>query len=280
MSKDNDGTDSKENQDLLKRRVLPFTMVEDAIIEDTGLSIYAKMVYTVLCYYANNDKSECFPKIKTIAEKASCSDRKVPDAVKELVKHGYIMKEARKRADNPKVNTSNLYTILVQYNYIKKKKPGVVHEMHQGGARDAHKLDSLNKSTGEIQNPEAVGFEDDKESKSMSSSAKEELQSFTFPQDKKKEIKKEVSKVYSEDKNVDKFIHSLAPVSRINILDLEAGSTVTIAEMLKYALDYVRITGREIENVSGFVWEGLKNEWQPGDYYQWGLEKLQAGGYE
>ena len=123
-------------------------------------------------------------------------------------------------------------------------------------------------------------FKKIKEEVSISSSAKEELPSFTLSQEKKEEIQKEVNRVYSEDPEVNRFIHSLDPASRINILALEAGSTVTIKELLKYTFDYVRKTGREVKNVPGFVWEGLKNEWQPGDYYTWGLEKLQAGGYE
>jgi len=212
-----------------------------------------------------------------------CSERKAQGAIKELVKHGYILKEVRKREDNPNVNTSNLYTILIQYEYVRKKKPGgVVQEVHEGGAGGADKLYSLNNTSGEGRNPEGAVSEDEKESKNMSRPVQEPVLPIFLSEETKEAIEKEISRkeeIDEEPKVFDQaqeFLDTLDAPSRVNMLSVQAGSTKTIIEMLEYLLDYENKTGREVKDVPAFIYCGLREDWKPGNYRQWGLDKLNA----
>lgn len=95
-----------------------------------------------------------------------------------------------------------------------------------------------------------------------------------------KEIAERETEVYSDNPKVDRFLHTLDPASAVNMLALEAHGPKTIAEVLDYIPEYERETGRKVENNAGFVYQGMLYCWEPGDYYQWGYEKLQDGGYE
>ena len=95
-----------------------------------------------------------------------------------------------------------------------------------------------------------------------------------------KEIAEREAEVYNDNPKVDRFLHTLDPASAVNMLALEAHGPKTIAEVLDYIPEYERETGRKVENTAGFVYQGMLYCWEKGDYYQWGYEKLQAGGYE
>ena len=117
---------SEDHARLIRKRP-PFTQLENAIPEDEQVSKHALMVYWVLCKHANRDGEDSFPSLNTIAQESRSGRTTVVKAVKELIKLGYIKKECRKREDNPKVCTSNLYTILTQYKYEKAHSPSQDH---------------------------------------------------------------------------------------------------------------------------------------------------------
>lgn len=117
---------SEDHARLIRKRP-PFTQLENAILEDEQVSKHALMVYWVLCKHANRDGEDSFPSLNTIAQESRSGRTTVVKAVKELIKLGYIKKECRKREDNPKVCTSNLYTILTQYKYEKAHSPSQDH---------------------------------------------------------------------------------------------------------------------------------------------------------
>ena len=82
----------KEN---LKRT--PFTIIENAFIEDTSLTIYEKIIFIILCKFAG-DKNHCWPSKETIVTYADCSARKVYDGVRGLIEKGFI---SIKKTRNP-----------------------------------------------------------------------------------------------------------------------------------------------------------------------------------
>ncbi|MED4917580.1 DnaD domain protein [Geobacillus thermodenitrificans] len=89
----------------------PFVIVEKAIVYDTKhLNIYDKMVYVVLCSFADNDTQQCFPSIPKLAEYCGCSVSTVKRSLKRLEKLGLIHIEQR-QAENGRSET-NVYTIL------------------------------------------------------------------------------------------------------------------------------------------------------------------------
>ncbi|GAJ19962.1 unnamed protein product, partial [marine sediment metagenome] len=109
----------------LQRKRPPFTIIENAIIEDPNISKHGIIVYLVLCKHADKDGHDCFPSLRSIQKEARTARASVVEAIDELVKEGYITKTQRKNPDNPKVFTSNLYTINQQYDYKpnREKKP-------------------------------------------------------------------------------------------------------------------------------------------------------------
>lgn len=83
--------------------------IENELIDREDLSVYEKMIYTVLARHSN-DGSCCFPSYKTIADKAGCSDRKVMKTIEELEAKKLIFKEKRKSQNNKQM--SNMYFIM------------------------------------------------------------------------------------------------------------------------------------------------------------------------
>ena len=119
MSKQNPKTKQPNNittapvvstQDELHRKRLPFTMVENSIIEDERIKRPELLVYLVLCYHADNKSRDCFPGLSLIAKEARCGRSTVWQAIQKLIKLGYITKQNRKKKDS-KEFTSNIYTL-------------------------------------------------------------------------------------------------------------------------------------------------------------------------
>lgn len=74
-----------------------FAKISIKLLDDQGISCQAKCVYAILSRYAdfgNPDKS-VFPSNLTLSEKCNISQTAVKNAIKELVKAGYIRREAR-----------------------------------------------------------------------------------------------------------------------------------------------------------------------------------------
>jgi hypothetical protein len=132
----NFGPDPKEKKTELQRKRPPFTMLEDLIIDDPNISKHALLTYWILCKHADKDGHSCFPGLNTIARETRSGRTTVIEAIDELVKKEYITKTQRRNPNNPKVFTSNLYTINQQYDYKRKekKKAGDNPENEPGGS--------------------------------------------------------------------------------------------------------------------------------------------------
>lgn len=137
---------SKNSQDALHRERPPFTMIENAIIEDERVSRQALLVYWVLCKHADNKNGECWPGFTRISKIARYSRPKVISAIEELVDFGYILKECRVKDGDPKTHLRNKYTILRQYDYQKVSQgsvetlPGVVKPLNHPSKASLPKL--------------------------------------------------------------------------------------------------------------------------------------------
>lgn len=95
-------------------RDIGFGIVSRRIIQDEGLSVYAKMVYTVLTTYANKGR-QCFPAVKAIARDASCSRGTAKKALKELRDAGIVEVKHRRSCVNEvegRYHYSNEYRLL------------------------------------------------------------------------------------------------------------------------------------------------------------------------
>ena len=114
-----------------------FTMVDIRVMQDRDLSLCCKGIYSVLCSFASTHGRICFPKVKTIAETAGCSERTVQEALKLLESAGYIERKERFRG-NKQVSS--------EYTLIGHKAPsrgaesapvgGGVQNMHPRGAEN------------------------------------------------------------------------------------------------------------------------------------------------
>jgi len=111
-----------EQKDELKRKRLPFTIVENKIIKDGSVSKHALLVYVILCMFADNDSSTCFPSYNTIAQYARCSRSTAQVAVKELIEKGYVRKTAQ-TVKGKKEPDANLY--LITGKSKRKGKEGI-----------------------------------------------------------------------------------------------------------------------------------------------------------
>src|SRR5699024_8818788 len=86
---------SENNRSILDRRSVPFVMVTRAILEDVSLKASDKSVYSVLCMYADNRTSDCFPSRETLMSKAGVSDNTLRKCIRNLQERGYIDVEER-----------------------------------------------------------------------------------------------------------------------------------------------------------------------------------------
>ncbi|MBM7562504.1 helix-turn-helix domain-containing protein [Fusibacter tunisiensis] len=83
------------------------------------LSKRATLVIFYLINRANKDLT-CFPGIKTIASDCNMSDRTVRRALDDLVKSGFVKKDARYRENGGQ--SSNLYTLMLEIEVEVKEK--------------------------------------------------------------------------------------------------------------------------------------------------------------
>ena len=89
------------------RKKEPFVMVESRVLVSEELSIYEKMVYCVLCSFADNKTGICYPSYETIAARAGCSRRKAIACIETLAEKGLLRKE--ERATRNGGNRTNIY---------------------------------------------------------------------------------------------------------------------------------------------------------------------------
>lgn len=81
------------------------------VLRAKTLTPAAKLVFQALHSYAWGEKEEAWPSIKRLASDTGLSDRGVQKALKQLEEVGLITIEHRKRAENPRWNDTNLYTL-------------------------------------------------------------------------------------------------------------------------------------------------------------------------
>ena len=86
-----------------------FACVDFEVLDDERLTPIEKVVFCLLCRYTNWRDRECYPSIKTIAQKAKCSEYSVQKALKRLEELGLI--ERKERFVNGRQTTS-LYKIV------------------------------------------------------------------------------------------------------------------------------------------------------------------------
>jgi hypothetical protein len=95
---------------LYDRRIDNYFRIENAIFERNDLNTYEKLVYILLCRYANNNNG-AFPSYETIAKGVSTSRRKAIDVVRNLVEKKLIEKGER-FIKGKNERTSNIYYVL------------------------------------------------------------------------------------------------------------------------------------------------------------------------
>jgi predicted transcriptional regulator len=95
--------------DLRSRKFVQVTksVLKDEVILDKPAQ---KLVYTMLCMYADNQTKNSYPSIKTLATKCCCSETSVKYALKKLRDVGLIEVRHRRRSDGN--NDSNIYVLL------------------------------------------------------------------------------------------------------------------------------------------------------------------------
>ena len=72
-----------------------FGIVNKDILTDPTLSLTAKGVYSIICTYADKNRT-CFPSINTIADLCDVHPRTIHRKIKELKEKGYIKRNGRK----------------------------------------------------------------------------------------------------------------------------------------------------------------------------------------
>ena len=77
-----------------------FTCVDTDVLRDKKLSGTSRLVFAILCSYANFNTRSCFPKIKTLAEDAGFSERTIQKALSELEERGVLKRVVRYRKED------------------------------------------------------------------------------------------------------------------------------------------------------------------------------------
>ncbi len=93
----------------VERRRLPFTLIENIILEDQALGPVDVLVYLALAKHADGEGT-CWPSMATIARVARVCRSKAFQAIKHLEALGYLKRTARFRPDGGV--TSNAYKLI------------------------------------------------------------------------------------------------------------------------------------------------------------------------
>ncbi len=73
--------------DELKRKPLPFIRVDNALIEDTQLDHFAKVVYLVMAYLVEHNLSQSIP---DIMKYCGGSEKTIRERIQQLKTGGYL----------------------------------------------------------------------------------------------------------------------------------------------------------------------------------------------
>ena len=93
----------------VERRRLPFTLVENIVLEDQELGPADVLVYIAIAKHADSE-GVCWPSLATIARLARVCRSSVAQAIKHLEARGYLQRTARFRPDGGV--TSNVYKLM------------------------------------------------------------------------------------------------------------------------------------------------------------------------
>jgi hypothetical protein len=91
------------------RRLSPFTIVPVRLIDDPDLGSYEKLIYMVLCRFADNQTKHCFPSLARVAELAKCSRPTVVKSIRKLIEMGWVKKFKREMEHGQ--HYSNIYVL-------------------------------------------------------------------------------------------------------------------------------------------------------------------------
>ncbi len=105
---------------IFRERDWYFTIVENAILDDLGLTSYEKLGIVALSRFADSKTGECYPSYSTLAAIMKCSRSTVQKTIESLCEKGYIRKRNNVEGTEHKSNT---YVIKSQYEIIKKGIP-------------------------------------------------------------------------------------------------------------------------------------------------------------
>jgi len=92
-----------------RRLRLPFTLIENFILEDQALGPVDILVYLAVAKHADGEGT-CWPSMATIAKLARCARETVARSLKHLEAQGYLKRTARFRPDGGV--TSNVYQLM------------------------------------------------------------------------------------------------------------------------------------------------------------------------
>ena len=95
----------------VERRRLPFTLIENAVLEDQALGPVDVLVYLALAKYADGEGT-CWPSMATLAKLARCARCSVVKSIARLEARGYLRRTPRFRPDGGV--TSNTYQLMPQ----------------------------------------------------------------------------------------------------------------------------------------------------------------------
>jgi len=93
----------------VERRRLPFTLIENIVLEDQELGPVDLLVYIALAKHADTD-GVCWPSMATIGKLARCARGTVARSIARLEARGYLKRTARFRPDGGV--TSNAYKLM------------------------------------------------------------------------------------------------------------------------------------------------------------------------
>ena len=120
-----------------------YTIIPNAILRESQLSLPARYLHCVLLRYCGKDDF-CFPSQKKLGQDLGCSDRHIRKLIKELEAEGLVVKTRKgyNRANNYKVakdltSNRNQDSSLNDGNDTKSRKPssvqlGTTIPLHQG----------------------------------------------------------------------------------------------------------------------------------------------------
>ncbi|HDR7641354.1 TPA: helix-turn-helix domain-containing protein [Bacillus wiedmannii] len=120
-----------ENRDrVVSLNSRKYVNIDYGVLHDTKVfrKVYEKMVYIILCKYADYETKTSYPSVSRIAKECMCSENTVRAAIRRLEELRLVKVEKRIRNDG-KGQTSNLYTMLpIPDEFPKFHRPSILIE--------------------------------------------------------------------------------------------------------------------------------------------------------